>query len=122
MTRAALIIALFGLVNFNGQGADAQALSSCGEPPLKQPVIPSGVNATTDQIRVARQSVLDYSSNVDRYLQCMDGRINVLGSYMTEEQRTRATNALADLHDKRRTLQIALNEAIRAYRNSQQAG
>ena len=88
----------------------------CGEPPLEQPFVPSGVNATSDDIRDARDAVLGYSKRVDEYLSCMDQRAAVIVPYLTKEQKTRWDEDLTNIHNTRRDLQIKLNEAIRAYR------
>jgi hypothetical protein len=92
------------------------AALDCGEPPMDQPPVPNGANATSDDIRDARDAVLGYSKRVDEYLSCMDQRAAVIVPYLTKEQKTRWDEDLTKVHNDRRDLQIKLNEAIRAYR------
>ncbi|GHF16982.1 hypothetical protein GCM10017044_09170 [Kordiimonas sediminis] len=91
----------------------------CGPQPIAKPTLPSGTNATPEQMRAARDSVISYSNNVDEWLTCMDRRIAKLSPFMTKEQRERWQEDSADIHNQRRDLQVQLNEAIREYRNSQ---
>ncbi len=88
----------------------------CGEPPLGTPTVPNGASASADEIRDARTDVIAYSEKVDAFLACMDEKGPKLFPYMTKEQKFRWDEDLADLHNKRRDAQTAMNEAIRAYR------
>ncbi len=114
-----LIIALLAGFMLADQASAQQRLRDCGEEPLDLPTIPGGEAISADIIRETRRAVLDYSDKVDAYLSCMDVRANTLFTYMTEKQRTQFNNDLADVHNRRRSLQIKMNEAIRAYRDSQ---
>lgn len=87
----------------------------CGEPPLDQPTVPETAQSA-DEIRTARDAVLAYSGEVDKYIECMDKRMAKFGPYMTKEQIARRQDDLNDLHNSRRDLQLALNDAIRSYR------
>ncbi len=98
----------------------AQA-KDCGPPPLDVPVVPAGATASAEDIRTARNMVLSYSNKVDEFLGCMENRTSKFAPYMTKEQIARRQEDLNDLHNDRRDLQIQLNEAIRAYRRSQQS-
>lgn len=93
----------------------------CGEPPLDQPPVPASAQ-TADEIRDARDAVLSYSGKVDKYIACMDQRIVKFAPYMTKEQVARRQDDLNDLHNSRRELQLALNDAIRAYRRNTSGG
>lgn len=88
----------------------------CGEPPIQQPAVPDGSNASADDIRSARDAVLAYSRSVDEYLTCMDQRAPDILPYLTKEQKVRWDEDLTKIHNERRDLQVKLNEAIRAYR------
>lgn len=94
----------------------AASAADCGEPPLDMPFVPAGENATAEDIRAARSSVLAYSATVDEFIGCMERRTALVSPYMTKEQMERRQEDLNDLHNERRDLQIKLNEAIRAYR------
>ena len=96
----------------------AGPIGECGEPPLSKPTIPNGTGANADDMRIARNAILDYSSKIDSYLTCMDKRASVLFTYMEEEQRKRWNEDLSNLHEERRELQKKMNEEIRAYRNA----
>ena len=98
----------------------AQA-DECGQQPDNMPSLPHGSAATSETIRIARDEVVAYSSDVDKWLACMDQRIAKLGPYMTKEQRQRWSEDSADVHNQRRELQVRLNEAIRSYRDGQQS-
>ncbi|NVJ99460.1 MAG: hypothetical protein HWE25_15010 [Alphaproteobacteria bacterium] len=116
MTRyltLALACTLLGSVSV--QGAD------CGEPPMAQPNVPEGSVANADQIRDARDAVLAYSQSVDKYLTCMDQRASKLMPYLTKDQQARWDEDLTAVHERRRDLQIKMNEAIRSYRRSRQS-
>jgi hypothetical protein len=93
--------------------------ADCGEPPMDQPPVPSGEAASTDDIRIARDAVIQYSRQVDEYLTCMDQRAPKIMPYLTKEQKVRWDEDLADVHERRRKLQIKMNEAIRSYRRGQ---
>ena len=97
-------------------GSLPAAATDCGEPPMDQPPVPNGANASADDIREARDSVLAYSKKVDEYLSCMDQRSSDILPYLTKEQKLRWDEDLTKVHNDRRDLQIKLNEAIRAYR------
>lgn len=90
----------------------------CGQPPLDLPAVPSVSGLTSDALRQARERVISYSEGVDRYLTCMDRRAAMLFTYMTEEQRTRWQDDLADVHNGRRELQVEMNALIRAFRKA----
>lgn len=105
-----------GLSLFVGSSVNA---ADCGEPPLDMPFVPTGENASAEDIRTARTSVLAYSATVDEFIACMERRTALVSPYMTKEQIERRQNDLNDLHNERRDLQIKLNEAIRAYRRIQ---
>ncbi|MBV1901255.1 MAG: hypothetical protein KUG56_06240 [Kordiimonadaceae bacterium] len=95
--------------------------ADCGEAPFDAPAsVPDGQSATAIEIRAARNAVIAFSAKVDTYMTCMDQRATVLLPYMTKEQKTRWDEDLANLHDKRRELQTAMNIAIRAFRKTQQ--
>lgn len=116
MMRKIGLIALTAAFAF-GQSAVA---AECGEPPLAAPIIPNGEHSEADDIRAARTAVVDYSAEVDKYLACMDSKASLVFPYMTKEQKSRWDEDLADVHNKRRDAQTAMNEAIRAYRRVQQ--
>lgn len=97
-------------------GSWAAVAADCGEPPLDAPNVPVGESATSEQIRIARDAVLAYSSVVDEYIACMDSRSAKLVPYMTKEQISRRQEDINELHNTRRDIQIKLNEAIRAFR------
>lgn len=90
--------------------------NDCGQAPLDAPIIPDGTTASTNDIRVARDDVLAYSNKVDAYIACMDSAGIKIAPYLTKEQITRRQDDLNSLHNERRDLQLALNEAIRAFR------
>ncbi len=96
--------------------------ADCGEPPMDQPPLPTGEAASTEQIRDARNAVIDYSRKVDEYLTCMDQRAPAIMPYLTKDQKVRWDEDLADIHEVRRKLQVKMNEAIRAYRRSSNNG
>lgn len=103
--------------------ASAPVLAAdCGEPPMEQPPVPTGVGASTDQIRDARNAVISYSRRVDEYLTCMDQRAPTIMPYLTKDQKERWDEDLANIHEVRRQLQVKMNEAIRAYRRSTNNG
>jgi hypothetical protein len=113
MRKALLTAALLsGLTISSALAAD------CGEMPLDAPAIPDGATAAADDIRDARNAVLEFSSKVDEYLTCMDSRAATILPYLKKEQQERWEKDLADLHDRRRDLQTQMNAAIRAYRRS----
>ena len=91
---------------------------SCGEAPQTKPNVPDGAGASMDDIRNARNRVLAYSNSIDAYLACMDTRAKSLLPYMTTEQKERWDEDLTNLHNDRRDVQLALNNAIRAYRKA----
>lgn len=122
MKYSLVSLAVIGMTLSLSTPNTAQTVKECGEPPISKPRIPSTNGITAEQIRNARDSVLAYSESVDEYLQCMDDRFNVLGTYLTEEQRTQYNNDLASLHDGRRELQIQMNAAIRAFRAGNSSG
>jgi len=88
----------------------------CGEPPIDAPIVPAGETISADQVRKARDDVLAYSGEVDKFISCMDQRVAAVAPYMTKEQLTRRQEDMDDLHNQRRDLQIKLNEAIRSFR------
>jgi hypothetical protein len=88
----------------------------CGQPPIVAPSVPDGATASTADIRAARDDVLAYSNEVDTYISCMDQAGLKVAPYLTKEQIARRQDDLNALHDDRRDLQLALNEAIRAFR------
>lgn len=94
--------------------------ADCGEQPVDSPIVPSGDALTAESIRQARDAVLAYSEKVDAYIACMDEKGLKVAAFMTKEQKQRRQDDLAELHNERRDLQIALNEAIRAYRRTRQ--
>lgn len=94
--------------------------ADCGEQPLEMPRIPTGNALTPDSIRTARDAVLAYSDKVDAYIACMDQNGLKVAAFMTKEQKARRQDDLSDLHNERRDLQLALNEAIREFRRSRQ--
>ena len=114
MNKFQILIA--GLAMLAGSAAHA---ADCGEPPMDKPFVPTGENATSDDIRDARTKVLAYSATVDEFIACMERRTALVSPYMTKEQIERRQDDLNNLHNDRRDLQIKLNEAIRAYRRSQ---
>ena len=95
--------------------------ADCGEPPIDMPVLPAGSTASAEDIRNARDAVLSYSATVDKYIACMDARGLKVAAFMTKEQKARRQDDLTDLHNERRDLQLALNEAIRDYRRQRQS-
>lgn len=109
----------FAAVGLSLAITSASAAVDCGEPPMQQPAVPDGARATPDDIRFARDAVLAYSAKVDEFIACMDARTARVAPYMTKEQITRRQEDIDELHNVRRDLQIKLNEAIRAYRQSQ---
>ncbi len=96
--------------------SSAVAFADCGEPPLGTPHVPNGTSSTTDDIRTARRAVLDYSTAVDAYLACMDQSDPKILPWLTKEQQGRREEDLVNLHNKRRDIQIKLNDAIREFR------
>lgn len=96
--------------------ANSAQAADCGEPPLDAPIVPSGDNISASQVRQARDAVLAYSGEVDKFIGCMDQRVVQVAPYMTKEQLARRQEDIDDLHNQRRDLQIKLNEAIRAFR------
>lgn len=116
MKRTAAFSAFLVVTMVTALPANAQLLEECGEPPIDRPTIPSGETLNAQGIRAARNAVVAYSETVDTYLQCMDRRNTILNRYMTETQRKQMNNDLAGLHDKRRELQLKMNDAIRAFR------
>lgn len=107
------LIALIGTVFVVAHSAQA---ADCGEPPIDMPLVPTGEAVSGDSVRKARTEVLAYSSEVDKFISCMDDRIMKFASYMTKDQLTRRQEDIDDLHNQRRDLQIKLNEAIRTLR------
>lgn len=101
--------------------AATTAFADCGEAPTPTFTIPSGETANADEIRTIRADVLKYSEQVDAYLACMDRTGLKLLPWMTKEQQTRREEDLTNLHNNRREVQIALNDAIRTYRARQQS-
>ncbi len=100
--------------------ASAPAFSAdCGEPPMDEPPVPNGATADADQIRDSRDAIVDYSKKVDEYLTCMDQRAAKILPFLTKDQQARWDEDLAAVHERRRQLQIRMNEAIRAYRRAQ---
>lgn len=102
-------------------GSATVSAADCGEPPMEHPPVPDGSSASADQIRDARDAILEYSKKVDEYLTCMDQRAAKIMPYLTKEQQTRWDEDLTAVHDVRRNLQIRMNEAIRSYRRAQQS-
>lgn len=100
--------------------APSALAADCGEQPVDAPVVPSGEALTAESIRRARDEVLAYSEKVDAYINCMDEKGLKVAAFMTKEQKQRRQDDLAELHNDRRDLQIALNEAIREFRRSRQ--
>ena len=98
-------------------------LADCGETPVMSGKVPAGETASADEIRAVRTSVLAWSDRVDQYIACMDRAGAKLLPWLTKEQQQRREEDLANLHNVRRETQIALNNAIRAFRpsNSSQA-
>jgi len=113
MKTLSLVFAGFLVMSAPATAAD------CGEPPMDQPPVPDGSVATADQIRDSRDAIVEYSKKVDEYLTCMDQRAAKIMPYLTKEQQVRWDEDLAAVHERRRQLQIRMNEAIRAYRRSQ---
>jgi hypothetical protein len=96
--------------------------ADCGEPPQEKPVLPSvSQNLTTEDIRSARNAVINYSGKVTNYLTCMDNWIVKLKPYMTKEQTTRFSDDTANLHEDRIELEQQMNEIIREYRRDRRA-
>jgi len=93
--------------------------ADCGEQPSDAPNVPNGEIAEAENIRQARVAVVSYSEKVDAYLACMDARGPSILPYLTKEQQVRWDEDLADLHDRRRDVQNAMNLAIRAYRKAE---
>lgn len=93
--------------------------ADCGEEPHALPTIPSGENAEAESIRQARVAVVSFSEKVDTYISCMDARGPSILPYLTKEQKARWEEDLADLHDRRRDLQNAMNLAIRTFRKAE---
>lgn len=112
--NVAVFFGLLMLVVMPAQAGD------CGQPPIEPPLVPSGASANASDIRKARDDVLAYSDKVDAFITCMERRGAAVAPYMTKEQIARRQEDLNELHNGRRDLQIALNEAIRAFRR--QAG
>ena len=81
--------------------------------------VPEGASASSDQIRSARTRVLNWSKQVDDYMACMDRDGIKLQPWLTAQQWQRREEDLANLHNKRRDVQIALNNAIRTWRENQ---
>lgn len=108
-----ILIVLAGVLIAVSNSAQA---ADCGEPPLDIPFVPSGDSVSADAVRQARAAVLAYSGVVDKFIGCMDQRVNKVAPYMTKEQLARRQEDIDDLHNQRRDLQIKLNEAIRALR------
>ncbi len=98
-----------------GFAVPAQA-KDCGQPPVDIPAVPAGETASADDIKQARDMVLAFSGEVDKFITCMERRSSLIAPYMTKEQVARRQEDLNELHNGRRDLQIQLNEAIRAYR------
>lgn len=92
---------------------------NCGEAPSTVPTVPPGEKATTESIRTARDKVLEYSKSVDAYMSCMDARAALMLPYMSKDQKERWDEDLTNLHNKRRDVQLSLNNAIRAFRRAQ---
>gem|GEM_PF-1339878 len=113
MKTLSLVFAGFMLASTPALAAD------CGEPPMDEPPVPNGAAATADQIRDSRDAIVVYSKKVDEYLTCMDQRAAKILPYLTKDQQARWDEDLAAVHERRRQLQIRMNEAIRAYRRAQ---
>ncbi|PCI62577.1 MAG: hypothetical protein COB37_06700 [Kordiimonadales bacterium] len=92
--------------------------ADCGEIPSNIPTVPLGENATAESIRATRTAVVSFSAAVDTYIDCMSAKGLVIAPYMTEEQRDRREEDLDNLHERRRTVQNKMNEAIRAFRRA----
>ncbi|MBL4790405.1 MAG: hypothetical protein JKY60_15840 [Kordiimonadaceae bacterium] len=92
--------------------------AECGEVPSNVPNVPLGENVTSASIRTARTAVIAFSAEVDAYINCMSDKGRIIGPYMTEKQRERREEDLDNLHERRRTIQNKLNEAIRAFRRA----
>lgn len=109
--------ALFAAAGFMVVLANPAQAADCGQPPLDVPAVPTGDREiTATEVRQARDAVLAYSSEVDKFINCMERRVVQIAPYMTKEQLTRRQEDIDGLHNQRRDLQIKLNEAIRAYR------
>ncbi|WP_139167485.1 hypothetical protein [Kordiimonas lacus] len=113
MKTLSLVLAGYVLVSTSVFAAD------CGEPPMDEPPVPNGAVADADQIRDSRDAILEYSKKVDEYLTCMDQRAAKIMPYLTKDQQARWDEDLAAVHERRRQLQIRMNEAIRSYRRAQ---
>lgn len=109
-----LLVGVAAMASLPAQAKD------CGQPPVDMPFVPAGESASANDIRSARDLVLAYSGEVDKFISCMEQRTPLIAPYMTKEQIARRQEDLNDLHNVRRDLQIKLNEAIRAFRRVQQ--
>lgn len=97
--------------------ANPSHAADCGQPPYIAPEVPASAdNITIDSLRDIRSAVVSYSANVDRYLTCMDREGEKLTRFMTKSQQTRRDEDLNAIHERRREVQIQINELIRAYR------
>lgn len=95
------------------------AAKDCGEQPMDKPPVPEGAKSNRAQITEARNRIIAFSEKIDTYLACQDKRFEMLGPYMTKEQRERFSEDLKKLSDIRRDLQIDINREIRAWRSAQ---
>lgn len=119
---ARLAMSAFLLAGLAEIQTDSAFATDCGEPPMQGPIIPKGETATPDDLRIARESIVVYSGKVDTYLTCMDRRGAQLSPYMTKEQRSRYDEDLNAVHERRRQVQLDLNEQIRVWRRNRQNG
>lgn len=116
------IMAFCGFLGAAALMPAAAYAADCGEQPVDQPTLPDGALADADDMRVARDAVIEYSDAVDSWLRCMDDRSTKLAPFMTREQRARLSEDLSKVHLDRQVLQRGLNEQIRAYRKANQNG
>jgi hypothetical protein len=100
-------------------GTSSLYAADCGEPPQVKPTLPNATKSlSADDIRSARNAVINYSGKVTTYLTCMDNWIVKLRPYMTKEQATRFADDTSSLHEERITLEQKMNEIIREYRRN----
>ena len=84
MTTLRSLVALFALFgSFAAVACDAPAAVD----------IPSGAEASLDDMLAAQAGVRDYMAAMDEYLTCMDAAIEALGEEATEEERVGMVDA-----------------------------
>ena len=99
----------------------ALAAVDCGDPPMDEPAIPDGTHANRAEMLAAVNAVKAYSDAVDAYLKCKDERSLTVFQWMNEAQRTRWSEDLDRVHQRRVEVQRQMNEAIRLFNKTRDA-